>query len=191
MILVKELLYGVVGEKVSKLEHNQSKKTFIEIHCQSLVDTMMEEILVLEESRSSSKTKIQDEGKNDEMMLKAIISTLGAFCEASPILLIKHLDIFLPYLKADNGLSKEDESILIHSICIMITRIVPLLSKAEIRRLNNGGVVRDIENVTYKFGSITLGSAIAALASLANSLHSEQDCTAKKNIMKIGSEFNS
>lgn len=191
-ILVKDLLFGISGGKLKKMKENAVKLKFAQTHCNHLVDAIMEELLEFEEKRSvlASKSQQNLKKKVDEgQMLVAIISTLGAFCEASPSLVAKHLDVFLPYLKADNGLSKEDESSVIYSICRMITRVVPLLSKSDLQSLNNGGVCKDIENVTYKFGSVTFGSAIAALATLVNHFGVETDCAAKKNILKIGSKL--
>jgi len=178
---VKDLLLSVDNEKKGQSKENNDRTKSASAHCQELVDATMEILLDYEENRY---------GQNDDgQMLVAIISSLGSFCEASPALLMKHLDVLLPYLKADNGLSREKESLVVHSICKIISLVAPLLKKIDMKRLENGETRIDIEKITYKFGSATLDSAVAALATLANCSSFGEKSAAKKSIMKIGREY--
>lgn len=160
---------------------------------QSLVDSLFELLITIEERRpcEASNLKIvhvaeQSVGQN----IAATLQTIDIFARIAPMSILQHIDTLLPYLKADNGVSVEEESVIVCATCDILYRITTTLSlstpandnetqqtkrsllSAVAGRLGSSeAVANDIVQITYKFGSTTLNSAIRTLSVLA-SIHS-------------------
>jgi len=147
-----------------------------------IVCALIEELLAFEENRASFADKKKKEEGNQ---LMAIISTLGVFREAFPDLLQQHIDTILPYLKGDNGVSKENESLIVSSICRIISRVVPLMAEVNIHRMSESGVCDDLERITYKFGSLALSAVIEALSSLLGHKDTKEGSPPKLKLTKL------
>mmetsp|Transcript_54627 Transcript_54627/g.65860 ORF Transcript_54627/g.65860 Transcript_54627/m.65860 type:complete len:152 (-) Transcript_54627:552-1007(-) len=147
-----------------------------------IVCALIEELLAFEENRASFADKKKKEEGNQ---LMAIISTLGVFREAFPDLLQQHIDTILPYLKGDNGVSKENESLIVSSICRIISRVVPLMAEVNIHRMSESGVCDDLERITYNFGSQALNVAIEALSSLSGHKDTKEGSPPKLKLTKL------
>mmetsp|Transcript_23952 Transcript_23952/g.35409 ORF Transcript_23952/g.35409 Transcript_23952/m.35409 type:complete len:897 (+) Transcript_23952:3532-6222(+) len=161
--MVKELLFGLGdGIKERKKAERRKKQEAAQSHCGNLVSSLIEQLLGFEEIRKhADKTK---EGQQ----LVAMISTLGVFAQASPLLIQNHLDTLLPYLKADNGVSKEQESAMVIVVSKIVSRVAPTLTTSDVKRVTEGSVCADLVSITYNLGSSTVSAAVEALAKLAS-----------------------
>lgn len=177
------------------------------VHCTNLINALMEQLLIFEEQRSaksSNNKATSNNSETDAKRLVAIISTLRAFGESSgsintdtspSILSISsHMDQIIPYLKADNNLSRENEQIIIFEICQLLTQIIPFLGRVELKHLS--GIANDLEKVIYTFGTLTLGKAVEVLANLAIAWDDKKESSdensenlAKKKLLKLASKY--
>jgi hypothetical protein len=150
--------------------------------CAYLVDSLFEQLLVLEENRTSLGNVF---GKK----LVALFRALAVFGEIAPAEVLRHLDTITPYLKADNNVSHEQESLIVSEICELISRLTPLTTSRDILRMTDGAVIDDLVGVTYRFGSGPLTSSMRALAALAKHTSTEGDSVIRKKLMKTVATF--
>ncbi|CAM9784024.1 unnamed protein product, partial [Chrysoparadoxa australica] len=94
--------------------------------------------------------------------LVAVVSMLYVFCKANPSFLVKHMEVLYPYLKAENGLSFEEES----QVCLLITGmtnlVLPLLKQPDLDLLR--GLSEDLVAISFRFGSKVILSAVECLS---------------------------
>lgn len=88
-----------------------------------------------------------------------------------------------PYLKADNGLSREEESNVVTYVSKIIGNAVPYLHKSEIKCLSDSEICQDLVRITYSFGSTAISAAVEALSSVA--AQCEGDNKPEKTLMKL------
>jgi len=183
--LVKELLFGFAeGDKSSKAAARKQRQIIAQNHCCSIVTSLIEQLIVFEEMRANQDTPEGASGPH----LVALISTLGVFAEASPDLLLKDLDVLLPYLKADNGVKKESEALIVFFVCKILCRLSTVLSYADVQKLGDGALSDDLVKITYNFGSNATSAAVEALAKLAS--HEEDDDNKlKKKLVNLAGTF--
>lgn len=159
--LVKEMLYGSTkgekGKSESKSLHVATQK-----HCSTIVSYIFEELITFEEKRASFKSQ-DSVGPH----LVALLSTVGVYAESSPTLLLKHVDTLLPYLKADNAVSRDSEAAIVFNVCKILSRLSNILSEAEIGRLGNSDLPKDLMKITYVFDSKPTSAAVELLAKIA------------------------
>jgi len=122
------------------------------------------------------------------------MSTLGMFGESLPKALVRHLDMLLPYLKADNQLSTEDEAKILLILCQLLTSLVhsQTLPASTIQDMlsDNSSVPVDLERITYKFGSAASSAAIETLSALSHaSSHDRTTNRAQEQLLKLSKTF--
>ena len=159
--LVKELLFGF-GEGQSKGGAAARKKRHeaAQSHCTKIVSALIELILTFEEERAELDKETA--GKK----LVALLATLEVFAESSPALLIEHIDTILPYLKGENGVSRDSEAAIAASVSKIISRCSQHLNTVDVERLS-GVIVEDLSKVINRLGSNAMSAAIEALSKLA------------------------
>ena len=112
--LVREMLYGSSEGDKEKAD-SKSKKVETHNHCSHIVSYLFEELILFEENRSPNDKEVAGQH------LVALLSTIGVFAESAPSLLVKHVDTLLPYLKADNSISRESESAVVFNLCKILS----------------------------------------------------------------------
>jgi cohesin loading factor subunit SCC2 len=128
--------------------------------CTEIVDSLCELLVIIDEQRDIRPNVGRD--------ISSTLKTLAIFGTVSPGSLLKHLDTFLPYLKADNGVSMDDESGIICSTCDILYRLAPVLDQQTINRQTSLSISKDITKLAYKFGPAVLISTMRAFSALAN-----------------------
>ena len=128
--------------------------------CTDIVDSLCELLVVIDEQRDIRPNVGRD--------ISATLKTLAMFATVSPVALLKHFDTILPYLKADNGVSLEDESVIICATCDILYRLAPVLDHQTMNRQTSISISKDMAKLSYKFGPAVLVSTIRAFSTLAN-----------------------
>lgn len=181
--LLKELMFGFTdADKDRKASERRQKNDALHLHCSSLVDALMEQLLILEENRSIY-------GESFGKKLVAVVRTISVFGEVAPAEVLRHVDTITPYLKADNNVSREQESQIVSEICELIFRLTPVMTGNEIMRLGEGGLVDDLVSITYRFGSGPLTGSMRALAGLANHAEVGSESSVGRKLMKLVTTF--
>jgi cohesin loading factor subunit SCC2 len=159
--LVKELLFGF-GEGQSKGGAAARKKRHesAQSHCTKIVSALIELILSFEEERA----ELDKEAAGKKLV--ALLATLEVFAESSPTLLIAHIDTILPYLKGENGVSRDSEAAIAASVSKIISRCSQHLNTVDAERLSNA-IVGDLSKVINRLGPNAMSAAIEALSKLA------------------------
>ena len=156
-LLKGEINIGIVGRK-----QPDSNEGF-ELNgneCTEIVDSLCELLVVIDEQRDIRPNVGRD--------ISATLKTLAMFGAFSPVSLMKHFNTILPYLKADNGVSMEDESGIICSTCDILYRLAPALDQQTINRQTSISISKDMTKLSYKFGPAVLVSTMRAFSTLAN-----------------------
>jgi cohesin loading factor subunit SCC2 len=128
--------------------------------CSQIVDSLCELLVVIDEQRDIRPHIGRD--------ISSTLKTLAMFSTISPNSLLKHFDSILPYLKADNGVSMDDESGIICALCDILYRLAPLLDHQIITGQTSMSIAKDLTKISYKFGPSVLISSIRAFSGLAN-----------------------
>jgi cohesin loading factor subunit SCC2 len=181
--LLKHLMYGLTdADKDRKTAERQERNKELHSQCSFLVDSMMEQLLLLEENRERL-------GNTFGKKLVALFRSLAVFGEIAPVEVLRHLDTVTPYLKADNSVSHEQESHIVSEISELITLVAPNMTSRDIMRMTDGAVIDDLVTITKRFGSGPLSNAMRALGSLAKHCLAEGDNAITKKQMKLVSSF--
>ena len=181
--LLKELMFGFTdAEKDRKASERRKRNSELHLQCAYLVDSFIEQLLVLEENRASH-------GNSFGKKLVAIVRSLAVFGEVAPAEVLRHIDTITPYLKADNSVSQEQESHIVSELCDLIVRLAPLMTGRDVMRLADGAVIDDLVSITYRFGSGPISSAMHALAGLATHTKAEGDGAVSAKLMKLVTTF--
>lgn len=181
--LLKELMCEFSdADKDRKASERHKRSAAMRSHCSFLVDSMLEQLLVLEESRTSL-------GNSFGKKLVALFRALAVFGEIAPADVLRHLDTITPYLKADNSVSHEQESQIVSEICELLFRLAPLMTSRDILRMVDGAVVDDLVGITRRFGIVPLSSAMRALAGLAKHTSADGDNVITGKLMKNVATF--
>ncbi len=106
---------------------------------------------------------------------------------ASPILLLNHLDALFPYLKADNGVAKDQESLIVSAVSKIISELTNVMSPSDIQRLTF--ITEDLVKITYNFGSSAVNAAVEALARLSGHKETGADNVHRAKLMKLAKTF--
>jgi cohesin loading factor subunit SCC2 len=181
--LLKDLMFGFTdADKDCKASERRKKNDALHSHCSSLVDALMEQLLILEENRSVH-------GESFGKKLVAIVRTISVFGEVAPAEVLRHVDTITPYLKADNSVSREQESQIVSEICDLIFRLSSVMTENDIMRLGEGGLVEDLVSITYRFGSGPLTGSMRTLAGLANHAEGGSESVIGRELMKLVTTF--
>jgi len=183
--LVKEMLCGFnEGDKAKKVCERKVRQKATRNHCSNIVSYLFEELLSFEEKRAASKNQSAAGPR-----LVHLLTTISVFTDASPTLLLKHIDILLPYLKADNGLEPASEAAVVYNICKILSQLASYLTVTEICRLGDSDLPGDLIKITYAFGSKPTGAAVELLAKLATHSSLGHDSVYRASLMKLASIF--
>ena len=98
---------------------------------------------------------------------------------------ISYLTHFRPSLQ--NGVSMEDESVIVASCCDILTRASSIFDRNEINRFTSSSVVGDLKKIVYRFGPDTLNSAIRTLSALAH--HPESNDEVGTDLLSLAQTF--
>jgi len=184
-VLFRDLLEGESdsdkGRKTSTRRKN--KRNLEEGHCSLLVDSAFEILLRVEESRGDSKETAYAKD------VVAVIRTIGVFTNISPADVHRHLDTLLPYLKADNGITIDQEAVLVASLCDVLARVAPILSRQELEELSQTSLGNDLASITFKFGREALSSSIQALCALSHHQYSNNNNPFRRKILEVAKTF--
>jgi cohesin loading factor subunit SCC2 len=182
-ILLRELLSGVSdSDKGRKSSERRKRQSIAQNHCSMLVDALFEILLKVEERRPQLGAQVGRE-------LVATIRTIQVFTDVSPSVVLRHFDTLLPYLKADNGVSMEDESAAVSSVCVIISKLTQVFDVQEIERISGTSLGDDLVKITYRFGRESLSSAVRALCTLAHHPGSGEESPFRKKLLKLAHTF--
>jgi len=182
-VLFRDLLDGQSdSDKGRTTSIRQKKRNLEDCHCSLLVDAVFEILLRVEESRAASEiTTAKD--------VVAVMRTIGVFTNISPGDVHRHLDTLLPYLKADNGLTIDEEAVVVASLCDVVARVAPILSVDELDELSTTSLSNDLVNITYRFGREALSSSVRALCALAHHQHVNDNSPFRCKILNLAKTF--
>jgi cohesin loading factor subunit SCC2 len=164
--------------------------------CTALLVSALFEALVSLEERRSIKSQEYD-GKN----LAAALQTIEVFAKLAPSRIFPHVDVLLPYLKADNGVPMEDESIIVGAVCDILFRLVSPISVVRDQAVYqerysyfdplaiSNTVANDLVQISYKFGASALNSAVRVLVMLANLHFHDEDNPCVKACLTLARTF--
>lgn len=159
--LLKKLLNGgIESDNSRKLAERQKRRELSRKQCTQLVNSLFELLVCVDEQRDIRPHVGKD--------IAATLATIAVFTNLSPFPILKHLDTILPFLKADNGVSMEDETAIVCATCDIIFRLSPALNHQVLAHLASSSVAKDLTKILYKFGPVALASAVRAFSSLAN-----------------------
>ena len=175
--LLRELLSGVAdADKDRKASERRKRKVIAQGHCAMLVDSLFEILLSVEEKKS-------------KLGLVSTIRTIRVFTDVSSPVVLRHLDTLLPYLKADNGVTLEEDAAIVGAICDILTRLSLVFDAELVENLGAGSLGDDLERITYKFGPSALSSAVRALCSLAHHKDAGEESPFRKKLLKLAKTF--
>jgi cohesin loading factor subunit SCC2 len=183
--LMQELMFGLSAadaDKDRKASEREGRKEALHKHSSNLVDALIEHLLRLEESRKDMSAKFGPK-------LVASIQTLGVFAQVAPAEVLRHGDILLPYLKADNGVSPEYETLIVAECCDIISQMISVMKSGDIVALGGSKLCDDLVRITYRFGSSALNSAVSLLSALANHSDTGKDSHAGQTLLKLVQTF--
>jgi cohesin loading factor subunit SCC2 len=181
--LLRELLSGVAdADKDRKASERRKRKVIAQSHCAMLVDSLFEILLSVEERKSKL-------AENFGRELVSTIRTIRVFTDVSPPVVLRHLDTLLPYLKADNGVTSEQDAAIVGAICDILTRLSLVFDAELVKKLGTGSLGDDLERITYKFGRSALSSAVRALCSLAHHKDAGEESPFRKKLLKLATTF--
>jgi HEAT repeat associated with sister chromatid cohesion len=152
-----------------------------ESQCSQIVNSLFELLLVLDEQRDIRQHVGRD--------ISATFTTIAVFANICPHALLKHFDLILPYLKADNGVSMNDESAIICSVCDILHRLAPVLDPSIVPRQSGLAIAKDLTKISYKFGPAALTSAIRAFSILANHLDGSEHTIFADKLLEVAKTF--
>jgi hypothetical protein len=183
LTLLKQLMFGFTdADKDRKAAERQQRNKDLHSQCSFLVDSMMEQLLLLEENRARL-------GNNFGKKLVALLRSLAVFGEIAPCEVLRHIDTITPYLKADNSVTHEQESHIVSEIAEVIYRLAPKMTSRDVLRMTDGAVIDDLVTITKRFGSGPLSNAMRALAGLAKHTSADGDNAISKKQMNLVCSF--
>ena len=180
--LLKKLLKVADADKA--LEKSQRKKSAEISHrqCDDLVHSLFELLVSVEERRQNQPSCI---GKD----LAATLQTITAFVEFAPETVLNHLDMIMPYLKADNGVSSDEEPLILAATCDIIYRVTSVLGSRATMRLTSSSLANDLVKITYNFGPVPTEAAIRALSSIIRYKEASENCVLNKKLLDLSARF--
>jgi cohesin loading factor subunit SCC2 len=180
--LIVELLAGSNNARACKSSERKQRSALDQKQCSCLVESLFELLLQVEEQRSIRTSRV---GKD----VAATLQTIAVFANLAPNSVFEHFDTIGPYLKADNGVSFDDESKIVGAVCDIIVCLSPNLKYENIQQMASGTLAKDIVLVIYKFGSSALGSAIKALSSLGHHPDGDENSVFRKKLLEMARTF--
>jgi cohesin loading factor subunit SCC2 len=159
--LLKKLLdTSADADKARKETERMKRQELDQSQCGKIVGSLFELLISIEEDRYARGVRI---GRD----LAATLRTIAVFAEVAPEFVFNNVDTILPYLKADNGVSMEEESFIVAAVCEIIYRLARALGDQVVDRLSSTTTARDLTQITYRFGPDAFGPALCAFSSLS------------------------
>lgn len=179
--MLKKLITGgaVESDSTRKLSERKKRQEMGLYQCVELVDSLFELLVVVDEQREIRPTVGKD-----------IASTLGAisvFASVCPHQVVKHMDTLLPYIKADNGVSPDEESLIVSSACVVVSRLAPVFDRQMLEKLSETSIAKDLGKICYRFGSSAIDRALEAFSVLAH--HDEKAAHFEGKLMSVAKVF--
>lgn len=160
-MLKKLLLSGAVESDSTRKQTERKQRQEMGLdQCVELVASLFELLVVVDEQREFRPTVGRD--------IAATLGALVVFASVCPHQLLVHIDTLMPYIKADNGVSFEDEGLIVSSACKMISRLVPVLDRSMMEKLSASSLAKDLGKICYRFGSVAIDHALEAFSALAS-----------------------
>ena len=150
--------------------------------CDKLVDSLFEHLLTIEEQNADRRSTL---GKD----LVAVLQTISIFSGSYPKSVYRHLSTILPFLKADNGVTMEDETLVVSAACDILSNVSTIFDRNDIERLSESSVAKDLQMITYKFGACALSAAVRALSCLAHHRHAVEAGGFAKKLLGMAQTF--
>lgn len=180
--LLKKLLSGSIDSDNSRKQSERQKRQELgQKQCTTLVDSLFELLMVVEEQRDIRPHVGKD--------IAATLLTIGVFATVAPHPVLKHLDTFLIFLKADNGVSLEDETAIVCATCDIVYRLSSAFDHNALVRLSASSVATDLTKICYKFGPAALSSAIRAFSSLAHHPEAGDNARIGEKLLRMAKTF--
>jgi len=180
--LLQKLLNGSIDSDSSRKQSERRKRQELGIkECTRLVDSLFELLMVVEEQRQIRASPGKD--------IAATLTTIGVFATVCPFPILKHLDTVLPYLKADNGVSPEDESAIVVASCDIIYRLSSVFDKTTVARIASTSAATDLTKICYKFGPAAINGAVRAFSSIAHHPDAGEKCVLRAKLLKLAKTF--
>ena len=177
--LLKKLLGGQAdADKGRKKTERKKRQELDQKECGKIVGSLFELLTSIEEHRDARGARV---GKD----LAATLRTIAAFAEIAPEFVFGKIDTVLPYLKADNGVSMDEESFIVEAACDIICRLTAALDQQVVDRLASTSTAKDLERITCRFGPNAFGTAIRAFSCLSR----DSDSVFAKKLLELGRKF--
>eukprot|EP00731_Ephydatia_muelleri_P018474 Em0011g514a len=159
-------------EQLFKNEDSATKKSMLEVS-QLLVDTLVENVLSLDESAATHQ-------HTTSVGLVACITTLYIFCKIRPNLLLKHATTLHPYLSSK--CSTQNDMLVVSHVAHILEQVVPKIehpSESFMRELEE-----DLVKLIMKHGQMIVQGCVFCLGTVVNSVtHNYQ--LVKETFMKF------
>lgn len=147
--------------------------------CRALVDSLVELLLSTEETKAKRRV-----GRD----LAAVFQTIAVFSQLDTASVLKHFDVIVPYLKADNAERSEDEAAIVGAVCEIVHRLAGNLGAQDLHQLPLS-LAQDFGKIIYRFQAKTLSFAVDALSSLAQHPKSSPDNLFRKKLVGLSRTF--
>lgn len=183
-IVLKRLLASSAPEALSGPRGNEQKKTqrVDKKQCDQLVKALFELLLSIEDQRGNRGDLV---GKD----IAATLRTIGVFADVSPSSVYRHLETVIPYLKADNGASIEDEGHIVGAACDIVARTSTVFGTEDIERLAESSVAKDLANIAYRMQPGAVQAAVRTLSCIAHHRHAPENGAFAKEVLTMARKF--
>lgn len=177
--LLKKLLdpTASVADKGRKQHDRKKRQELDQKPCSMIVSALFELLIKIEEDRDARGARV---GKD----LVATLQTVSVFAEVSPDAVFGNIDTILPYLKADNGVTTDEESLIVAAVSDIIFHLSRALGQQVVGRLSST-TAKDFVQITYRFGPLAFGPAIRAFSYLAH----RNDSLFEKRLLELARTF--
>jgi hypothetical protein len=166
------------------------KANGIEKHLSSIASSLIDMLLSFEGNQSIKQRVNSKAAISSGEELVAIIRTVSVFADGAPSTLIKYIDTLLPFLKGDNGVGEDRESLIVMLVCRILSSLVQAVSTVETASLFDGSLIEDLTQIVYRFGSVTMGASIELMVQLSErSRTSGVENTHEKKLFMLASTF--
>ena len=109
--LLRELLHGAAeGDDTTARLQQRRGASFR--HCEQIVSSLIDLLLCTEEQQPEMMRLLELRHKDSRTQAANIIRTIALFVQAHPPFIARHLATLLPYLKQDNGYTREQNALI-------------------------------------------------------------------------------
>jgi hypothetical protein len=162
--LFRDLLCSRADGSDSK-KSDELKRAESIAQCQRIVDVLIHAFLLLERTGTDVVGGWRM-GRTWEEDVLGIMSTLAVFSEVQPTLLVSYVHIFLPLLKADNGLANEGPFCLL--VANIVARTVSL--STTLHHVAMDEALADLSRLCTKYEPAVVNGAMACMAHIVRSV---------------------